>query len=622
MSSKSSHSVLLLGFPGPSAHELVQRLEAEGPAEGVVRQASGLDDALRLMAAGPVDVLILGPQWVGQEALDALERLRGEDTEGTNVVFAAGPDLEVFHAWVDDGRIDYLSSEPPDLDATALLILSAIRRHLSRASSLPEGDAFTQSFLSQARQLAGVHSPGTATRSVSRTLLRTFEVDRADCRLFDPDHDILWCEGTDGQELQDSAAAGITSFVARTGVDVRLEHVGEDPRYDAEVDNPGGTPDRRYLGVPVRGHDTPVVAVLQLLRSAKQPPFSDEELDRLHRAARLLAGSLEQLVIERRLDAAQKRIFRHQAVEHHRSAQGKAGQVLVLSPEWLGRAYTLLLAVLAAALLYMVLGRFHEYAAGPAAVRLEGLEEVAAQISGSALTVEVAIGDRVQEGQLLATFYSTREAAELENLRNEFESTLLQRLLDPTDPMTEQTLGALRAQVELAEDYLAERSLRAPRSGTVTDLRLRPGQRVQPGQVVLSLSDRPSTYSLLALLPGHYRPQLQPGMPIRLQLHGYTWAYQHLVIDSVGDEVLGPAEARRILDPDIADAMPLEGPMVLVRAHLPNDRFETRGNTLHYHDGMLGTAEVRTRSQRLIFVLVPGLEALFHARHSEEEVTP
>ena len=58
-------------------------------------------------------------------------------------------------------------------------------------------------------------------------------------------------------------------------------------------------------------------------------------------------------------------------------------------------------------------------------------------------------------------------------------------------------------------------------------------------------------------------------MPLRLEIQGYRYAYQHLTVDSVGDEVVGPAEARRYLGDEIADAVQFAGPVVRVEAHLP-----------------------------------------------------
>jgi multidrug resistance efflux pump len=156
--------------------------------------------------------------------------------------------------------------------------------------------------------------------------------------------------------------------------------------------------------------------------------------------------------------------------------------------------------------------------------------------------------------------------------------------------------------------------VRAPAAGVVSDVRVRVGQRIAPGQSILALvrgSVNPSHPEVVALLPGEYRPLLKPGMPLRLELQGYRYAYQHLIVDSVGDEVVGPAEARRSLGDEVADAVQLTGPVVKVSGHLESDTFEAEGKTRRYHDGMWGRAEVRVRSERVLVALVPALKAVF-----------
>jgi membrane fusion protein (multidrug efflux system) len=117
------------------------------------------------------------------------------------------------------------------------------------------------------------------------------------------------------------------------------------------------------------------------------------------------------------------------------------------------------------------------------------------------------------------------------------------------------------------------------------------------------------------LLPGQYRPQIRRGMPMRLEISGYKYAYQKLVVGSVGDEVIGPGEAQRYLSPGSADALQVTGPVVIVRARLPRTTFTAEGKTYHYHDGMHGQAEVRVRSERILFALIPALKAAFGSEH-------
>lgn len=132
------------------------------------------------------------------------------------------------------------------------------------------------------------------------------------------------------------------------------------------------------------------------------------------------------------------------------------------------------------------------------------------------------------------------------------------------------------------------------------------------GPAVVRLEDDADTgATLIAVLPGQYRPLLQPGMPLRLELTGYRYAYQQPVIESVGDRLIGPDEARRALGPEAAAAMPLPpGPLVLVQARLPARTFTANGGVYPLYDNMSGAVEARVRSERLLLTLVPGLKGL------------
>jgi hypothetical protein len=99
-------------------------------------------------------------------------------------------------------------------------------------------------------------------------------------------------------------------------------------------------------------------------------------------------------------------------------------------------------------------------------------------------------------------------------------------------------------------------------------------------------------------------------MKLRLELPGHRYIYQWLVLDSVAGEVIGPAEARRLLGPVAGDTMPLEGALAVVTAPLPSSTFEVDGQTYSYRDGMPTRAEVRVKSERLLFALLPSLKSL------------
>jgi membrane fusion protein (multidrug efflux system) len=303
-------------------------------------------------------------------------------------------------------------------------------------------------------------------------------------------------------------------------------------------------------------------------------------------------------------------IYRDEALQA-RAASRNDGQLLHLSPTWIRWSYWLLLAVLFAAVLYTSLGTVHEYASGPAMIHFEGRTNITARSEGIVASVLVAPGQRVQANDLLVRFYLAKEGAELERTQREFDLQLVKLLRDPSDQAALQSLASLRAEVELAQTRLDDRSIRAPHAGIVSDIRIRAGQYLAPGEVLLALLDEGAPCSIVAILPGSYRPMLRAGMTLRFALSGFPYAYRETTIDWVGDEVVGPAEIKRYLGQELGDSVQIKGSAVLVGAKLPSRTFVANDTTLEYHYGMQGTAEARVRSERILFTLIPGLRILF-----------
>jgi len=103
---------------------------------------------------------------------------------------------------------------------------------------------------------------------------------------------------------------------------------------------------------------------------------------------------------------------------------------------------------------------------------------------------------------------------------------------------------------------------------------------------------------------------------MRLELTGYRYAYRNVVIQSVGDEIVGPAEVRQYLGREIADAVPIEGPAVLVTASLPSNIFQADGRSLSYYEGMLGAVDAHLGRQPILLSVIPALKSLF--RHVDQ----
>jgi multidrug efflux pump subunit AcrA (membrane-fusion protein) len=305
------------------------------------------------------------------------------------------------------------------------------------------------------------------------------------------------------------------------------------------------------------------------------------------------------------------RIFRKEALDHQAGAQ-EHGNVLRLSPSWTRWAFWLLLAVVSFYVAFGIFGWISEYATGPAVVRMENRMEVTALSAGRVTSVEVQPGQRVKEGQILARFFAGPEQASLERYKHEFEMHLLQRMRDLANEAASQALTSLRAEMQLAEFQLEQRLVRAPQAGVVSDVRIRRGQHLTEGEVVVSLVQEDSPLEVIAMLPGGSRPLLAKGGKMRLELEGFKYQYQELIIDQVGDELVGPQEIRRYLGPELAESLTVSGAVVLVRAHAPSRFFEADGKRLAYFDGMLGTVDARVKSERIVLTIIPGLKTLFH----------
>ncbi len=305
-------------------------------------------------------------------------------------------------------------------------------------------------------------------------------------------------------------------------------------------------------------------------------------------------------------------IFREEALRHHEGTQ-EDGDLLRISPRWTRWTYWVLLALLVFAGLFSLLGTLPEYASGPAVVKVEGRSDLTPETPGLVASVDVRPGQRVEAGQPLVSFLSQEETAALERTQHEFDLQLLRVLQDPTDEAARQALTSLRAERELAQARRQARTLRAPHAGVVSALRVRQGQYVNPGESVVSVVGDDVHVTLVALLPGGYRPRLEPGKPLRVELNGFSHEYQTFTIQSVGDQILGPNEVRRYLGADHGDAVPLAGPLVVVRANVPATTFRIKGRTFNYFDGMLARADVRVRTERILVTLIPGLKgALGH----------
>jgi membrane fusion protein (multidrug efflux system) len=587
--------------------------------------ADSFAEAVRLATGRPVSLVATGRGLTPVQARELIEALTFDDlpSQPATIVLAGGANLQIFQDLIDRDHLFYLAQEPPPAEDVLALLRSGVRH---RPAGRPAGAGEESGERERARRLlAAVQAvtaqtqPSGAARTLADGACDLVGAVRTYTLLYDTGLDTLWEEGTIGSAARrESASVGLVSFVLRTGRPVAVERIGEDPRLDRDADDPEAVGNERFAAVPIgAGGDGSRQGVLVAVRAADQPPFSAEDMKLLASLGEQVAPTFRQLLLAKTEPVAEELygigLFRTEALEHSQRGLEGEGDLLRLDPAWMRWTYRLLVAGLCGGILFISLARVREYAAGPAVIRLGDRTEVTATTDGIVSQVPVAPGEKVAAGQILVRFHNAREAADLERIEGEFELHLINRLRDPSDAGAANALIGLRTQRDLARSRLAELEVRSPGAGQVSDVRVRPGQRIASGQSLVSVlsggaGDAPQ---LIALLPGQYRPMLKSGQPLRLELNGYRYSYQHLEVQEIGDDVIGPAEARRLLGEPIADAVALTGPVVPVTLKLPSGSFVADGQRRAYHDGMWGTAEVRVRSEPALVALVPALKVFF-----------
>ncbi|MEM8930844.1 MAG: GAF domain-containing protein, partial [Acidobacteriota bacterium] len=617
---------------------------ALGPAFEVERFADPASALDRLESSIP-DVLLCGANLAGASAADFVEQAVTRvpaTTSWTAIVLAASGDQSAFQTLVDRDRLFYLSNEPPSVLAIGELVRAAAR-FVASANPVTSTDRDPTSdrdplsgrdldavrrireALSAARELAAHPDPRSATRAASRALHRLVSAERA-TYLEVTAHQTLIAHDEIGRhepeaERTESAAAGLAAFVARTGQPTVVPRAADDPRYDGAADDPEGDGSEGLMLAPVEMAGG-ARGVLVLARDGNSPfDATDEEV--LALIASQLAGVLDRLSRRRQLDTAVHRratggrdtLYREEALRAH-TAQAVHGEALDLSPTWIDQSYRVLALAALAALAFLIFGTIREDASGPAVVRVDGLDTVVAPVAGTVTEVLVEPGDSVTTGDVVLRLYDAEEAIDLDRWQRDFDRQLVRRLRQPDDVTVQRELSGLRGELERARARLEARWIRARTTGVVGDVLRRRGQSVAPGDIVATIATEGSSRSLVALLPGEYRPQIEVGATIRFEVAGYRYAYQTLEVERLGKKVVSGAAAEQLLGPEVAGSLTLPpGPVFVVHARLPDATFSTWSDDYDFYDGMVGTARVRVREAPILLQLVPGLEAVLEAGH-------
>ena len=409
------------------------------------------------------------------------------------------------------------------------------------------------------------------------------------------------------EEFAESAALGLIAYAARTGTAVMEDRVEDTVFFDPELDLVPGA-GHALIAVPIRDFVGTVFGVLACHPSDVQDHLRPELMPTAGLLANEFAPPLATLREYDRLQGdvgVDRSLFRSEAIAEQRRSESPSS-ILNVSERWgswiVGGMAALLLGFAA----FLIFGKATEYAEGSAVVHSRGRIPVVANEAGTVAAIGLVPGTPVAPGDVIGTLYDHAELAEVRRLEHEYEDALVRLLRDPENPAAGAGLAGLRASSEQARAALEERQLIVPVVGVLTDVRVRPGALVSPGQTVATVGAAGPGFEIVAAVPGNFRPLLDSGLPVVAELEQFPGSRFHLQAREISPEVISVAEARALMGQLLPTATE-DAALALVYADLPEVLVSSTGTEYPLYDGMRGSVRIPVREERFIVTLWPAL---------------
>lgn len=285
-------------------------------------------------------VLVFGPNAFAHDVTATLDAVPA--TACSAIVLTARESLRDFQPLIDDDRLFFIACgelPPRELDA---LIDSALGERKPVATL----DRYVSA--GNLRRIAVAQSIVELTNALRAAAAASVAADHTRCVLVDRERGTLWIPNESAVE---STAAGLVSFIFRTGMSVCLPHLDGDARFDRDLDNPDGDAADRFLGVPVCANGN-VVAVLSAMRPAHDLPFEPVDVAAMEALA-AHASPYAAAWLDDTPDAGGP--FRRRALRAAEQPAGGGSEPLRLEPVWIRRATWFSVATLFALLIALVI---------------------------------------------------------------------------------------------------------------------------------------------------------------------------------------------------------------------------------------------------------------------------
>jgi len=360
------------------------------------------------------------------------------------------------------------------------------------------------------------------------------------------------------------------------------------------------------------------VAVITLTRNNRQPAYQPIEQVAMVALAREAAPILHHLAVQHlqragEIKADKGSLYRGEALEAHRT-RGQEGTLVNLSPQWVRRAYPILIVTIVVATIFAVFVKVPTYSTGSAVIVFEGSTSVTSTAGGTVEKVFVKDNEAVKKGDALLRLNSPDELAQLAAAETTWRDNQIQFLFDQTDAQVTKQLADAANNRDHAVARLEARTVRAPRDGVVANLHVKEGVPVQPGSYVMQITDENSEIEVLAFLPSKDGPRIRSNMGVQLELDGYTKARAIGQITHIQSDAVSGSEAAKLGGDMLAESIAkelgasLSVSWIAVRARLPERTFKSGHNTYRYHHGMHAKAEIKIQSKPFVATLLPAIE--------------
>lgn len=263
----------------------------------------------------------------------------------------------------------------------------------------------------------------------------------------------------------------------------------------------------------------------------------------------------------------------------------------------------LCLAAIGSGLFLLLFVPITKVAQGPAVIEYGDRTDVRTEMVGTVADVAVSAGDVVRAGQPLVKLSDHMPLMELSKIDAELQRDLWSALRTRI-PLEGVSLAGLYAERTRLVNHMAHLTVAAPHDGRVLVARVRAGQAVEAGDVLVTLTGTGGhSYTVLGVLPGPTARYVRPGDLGSVRIAGEADVTVAFHITSVIEHVRSSTALSKYFPSELADVVPDDIPSIVVRGSVTDSGTLGGEASTAMNDGMRGRMSVAAGERTLIGLL-------------------